>query len=323
MPKKTLEYRCLLISPSDVAEERDALTKAVGEWNAQIGRGLGTRVELVRWESHAVPDMSAPPQAIINEQLLDGCDLAIAVFWSRIGTPTQEFASGSVEEISRLIERGIRVLVYFSERPVSPTKLDLKQMERLAEVRARFQQQGLLATYSDTAQLCSQVNLHLTNVVAELLERDTGLVSPSANQSILTAPKPDVRVRVDAGFLQSEIRPMLPLLMISVQNHSPVSVYIASVYLEAKNNALIVPNGDYLSGQYWEPRELLPGQSLKITVAPTEIEKQRNDGKIICAAATDQIGRVYRSSEAETVTALDNLFDYYVPRLGYGGPDHT
>src|SRR5438045_1658210 len=99
MPQQIIEYRCLLISPGDVAEERDALTKLVNDWNAQIGCGLGVRVELVRWESHATPDMSGPPQEVINTQLLGDCDLGIAVFWSRLGTPTSTHPSGSVEEV--------------------------------------------------------------------------------------------------------------------------------------------------------------------------------------------------------------------------------
>ena len=40
-------------------KERDALTELITNWNAQIGRALGARVDLVKWESHSVPDMSA------------------------------------------------------------------------------------------------------------------------------------------------------------------------------------------------------------------------------------------------------------------------
>src|SRR5205807_8690783 len=98
MPNQIVEYRCLLVSPSDVLEERNALTQMVNLWNAQIGRGLNVRVELVRWESHSTPDLSGPPQAVLNQQLLESCDIGIAIFWSRIGSPTDTNESGSVEE---------------------------------------------------------------------------------------------------------------------------------------------------------------------------------------------------------------------------------
>lgn len=102
MPTPIIEYRCLLISPSDVLEERDALTSLVQHWNAQVGTGLNARLELVRWESHATPDMSDTAQNVINAQLLESCELGIAVFWSRLGTPTATYPSGSIEEIYKI-----------------------------------------------------------------------------------------------------------------------------------------------------------------------------------------------------------------------------
>lgn len=175
--KQIVEYRCLLISPGDVTEERDALTKLVGDWNAQIGKGLGVRVELVRRESHATPDISGAPQDVINSQLVGYCDLGIAVFWSRLGTPTATHPSGSVEEVYRLIQRGARVMVYFSEHPIPQSALRDDQFAKLQEIRQRFQEQGLLATYSDADHLCRQVQLHLTNVVTALLAKDRDVSS--------------------------------------------------------------------------------------------------------------------------------------------------
>jgi len=78
MPKEILEYKCLLISPGDVQKERDALSDSVTRWNAQIGDALGARVELIRWEIHSAPDMSAPPQKVLNSQIVEDCDFAVA-----------------------------------------------------------------------------------------------------------------------------------------------------------------------------------------------------------------------------------------------------
>ena len=43
MARTVVEYRCLLISPSDVDVERAAISEVVEQWNAQIGSALGTR----------------------------------------------------------------------------------------------------------------------------------------------------------------------------------------------------------------------------------------------------------------------------------------
>lgn len=315
MPRQTLEYRCLLISPKDVEEERDALTKVVREWNAHVGGGLGARVELVRWESHAVPDMSSPAQEVINRQLVESCDLAIAVFWSRLGTPTQEHPSASVEEIALLLSKGARVLVYFSERAIPQERLDLHQLSELQKIRDRFQSEGLLATYSDISGLCIQVNLHLTSVITQLLAKDIGATQVIPSSGTLTAPTPDVRVTVDAGISQSAMHPSIFALFIKVRNYSPVPVFINNVYFESKTPVgIVVPNGDYISGEYQRPRELQPGRAFMLAVDPEQIEQYWTGSQLLCAAATDEIGRVYRSTESELLRALQILFVTYLKR---------
>jgi len=37
MPRSVLEFSCLLISPSDVEAERNAISEVVTNWNAQFG----------------------------------------------------------------------------------------------------------------------------------------------------------------------------------------------------------------------------------------------------------------------------------------------
>jgi hypothetical protein len=172
MSKSVLEYRCLLISPSDVSSERDAVTEILAKWNAQIGTALGVRIELVKWESHSTPDLSGPPQEVLNKQLLPDCDFAVAIFWSRLGTPTENYESGSVEEIDKLLQKGKRVLVYFNTSPIPQDRLDNDQFKQLQKVKKRFLEQGLLSTYESTEELKIDIQNHLTSVVNSLLSKD-------------------------------------------------------------------------------------------------------------------------------------------------------
>ena len=119
MAKRVIEYRCLMISPSDVEAERNAVSQVIELWNAQVGSALDARIHLFRWETHAVPDASGPPQQVLNRQIVDECDFGIAIFWARLGSPTTTHLSGSIEEIDRLRERGARVLVYFSTAAIN------------------------------------------------------------------------------------------------------------------------------------------------------------------------------------------------------------
>lgn len=312
MPTPIIEYRCLLISPSDVSQERDALTNLVQLWNAQVGAGLNARLELVRWEYHATPDMSDSPQNVINAQLVESCDLGIAVFWSRLGTPTASYPSGSIEEIYRLIQKGARVLVYFSSRPIPQEVFASDQFARLQEMRAKLYHEGLLAMYSDVANLREQVNLHLTNIITQLLATDRAVPTYVPSSGTLTAPTPDVRVTVAAGFQQAVSGDLTYLLAISVQNHSPVPVYISGgIYIESRAGGIVVPNGDFLTNEYQRFREIPPGRSYTLNMDPTEIKRHISEG-LVCAAAKDDIGRVYRSSEDEFSIAMKILFEHYL-----------
>jgi hypothetical protein len=45
MARHVIEYRCLLISPGDVEEERGAIVEAIDRWNALVGAALDARCD--------------------------------------------------------------------------------------------------------------------------------------------------------------------------------------------------------------------------------------------------------------------------------------
>jgi hypothetical protein len=75
--------RVLIASPSDLAEERDAATQAINEWNALHAADQSVVLLPVRWETHATPRTGIRPQQAINEQLVRSADLVIGLFWRR------------------------------------------------------------------------------------------------------------------------------------------------------------------------------------------------------------------------------------------------
>jgi len=60
----------------------------------------------VSWTEHAVAEFGERPQAILNNQIVEEADLAVALFHDRLGTPTGEAESGTAEEIKVLVGRG-------------------------------------------------------------------------------------------------------------------------------------------------------------------------------------------------------------------------
>ena len=98
-------YTVMIASPSDVPQERIVIREVLAEWNAVHSANKGAVLLPVSWESHAAPDTGARPQEIINRQLLDDCDLLVAVFWTRLGSPTGKASSGTVEEIEEHVAK--------------------------------------------------------------------------------------------------------------------------------------------------------------------------------------------------------------------------
>ena len=74
---------------------------------------------------------------------------SVGVFWTRIGTATGEYASGTVEEIERHIKAGKPVMLYFSSAPVRPDSVDNDQYSELKRFKESCKSRGIFETYTD------------------------------------------------------------------------------------------------------------------------------------------------------------------------------
>ena len=309
MPKSVLEYRCLLISPSDVQQEREALVDVVNHWNAQIGDALEARLELVRWESHSIPDMSGAPQEKINEQLLESCDFAIAIFWYRVGTPTQEYESGSIEEIHRIRESGKRVLVYFSTQPIPQDALEDDQFARLQKIKRDFQREGLLGSFNDIAHLKQQVLLHVTSVVSGMISQDRPEVSQFDQTQTSDLKKPDIRVKVFSGFTVGYYDSPKNKVMVEIQNHSPMTVFLGNVLIKLKDGQNLFSPRDAITGEHQRRRELRPGEKFSFTIDPEEVKEAVDLDNIEYVFVKDDIERIYKSSPSEFRNVVQDMLN--------------
>jgi len=95
--------------------------------------------------------MGEPPQKILNKQLVERSDLLVGVFWTRIGTPTAEHPSGSVEEIEEHLSARKPVMLYFSNQPVRLDSVNAEQYQRLLDFKASCKDRGLYEEYEDIA----------------------------------------------------------------------------------------------------------------------------------------------------------------------------
>lgn len=161
MSYKATVYNVMIASPGDVASERSIIREVIHEWNAVHSAKRNIVLLPVGWETHSSPEMGNSPQNIINNQILKKCDLLIGVFWTRIGTATEKYLSGSVEEIEKIIEAGKPAMLYFSGQPVAMESVDLEQYKTLNEFKKSCQSRGLFEDYQSQSEFKEKFYRHL------------------------------------------------------------------------------------------------------------------------------------------------------------------
>lgn len=143
--------KVMLASPSDVSQERRVARDVVHDWNAIHAEDRGVALMPVGWDTHSSPEMGDSPQTIINKQVLAGCDLLVAIFWARLGSPTGGALSGTVEEIEEHLSRSRPAMIYFSSAPVRLDSVDSEQYSALLEFKTSCRSRGLIEEYDDVA----------------------------------------------------------------------------------------------------------------------------------------------------------------------------
>ncbi len=168
MPTQATVYKILIASPSDVEEERKVVPEVINSWNAVNSDHYGVRLEPVLWETHATPEMGKRPQAIINKQLVETCDILVAIFWTRLGTHTGEAESGTVEEIREFQKAEKPVLLYFSSIDVPQENIGLDHLEqykKLLEFKKQCEKEGIVTSYKSIDELRMKLNMHITQKI--------------------------------------------------------------------------------------------------------------------------------------------------------------
>jgi hypothetical protein len=140
-------YNVMIASPSDVPREREIIRRVVFDWDFLNAERRHIVLMPVGWETHARPSLKARAQEVINKEVLVDCDLLVAVFWTRLGSPTGAAASGTVEEINEHIAAGKPVMLYFSSAPVALESVDREQYDALLAFKAECEAKGLIERY--------------------------------------------------------------------------------------------------------------------------------------------------------------------------------
>ena len=169
MPYQASVYNLMIASPSDVEAEREIVRDVVHQWNAVHASDRKSVLIPLGWETHTTPEMGDRPQSIINKQILRDADILVAVFWTRIGSPTGKYDSGTIEEIEEHIAAGKPAMLYFSSVPVRPDSVDEKQYAALRKFKAECQSRGLYESYETTPEFREKVTRQIAQTIIKLV----------------------------------------------------------------------------------------------------------------------------------------------------------
>lgn len=155
-------YQVIIASPGDVPRERQLAREIVYEWNDINSFDKKICLLPVGWEHNSSPEMGGRAQDFINKQILENSDLLIGIFWTRIGSPTGDSISGSVEEIEKHVNSDKPAMLYFSNTPVRPDSIDQKQYDELINFKTECLAKGLVETFDSIEELRTKLTRQLS-----------------------------------------------------------------------------------------------------------------------------------------------------------------
>jgi hypothetical protein len=175
--------RVVLAYPGDTRTEAETVEGVIAEVNRSVGTDRGVRLEPVTWKTHTFPGLHPDgPQGLIDPLLhLEECELLLAIFWKRFGTPTRQALSGTEHEIRAAWHMWNstgrpQVMVYFNQASYTPrSKDEALQWGQVLQFKEEFPQEGLWWDYEGLEQFKDLVRGHLTNYIRAQypLENDT------------------------------------------------------------------------------------------------------------------------------------------------------
>lgn len=184
MSYRAAVLKVMIASPTDVHEECSIAREVIYEWNTVNSERDKVVLLPVGWETHATPALGDRPQELVNRQVLRGCDLLVAIFWTRIGTSTGVAESGTVEEITEHLAANKPAMLYFSTAQTAPLSIDQHQFRELSRFKESIRQRGLVQDYATPSDFRDTFRRQLTQTIhdrfSEIGHHSEELASSSA-----------------------------------------------------------------------------------------------------------------------------------------------
>ena len=204
---KATVIEVFIASPSDIIQERNYCREIIEEWNIINSKKQQKVLKPLGWEKNVYSSLKGQEaQSIINKQILENADILVGIFWTRIGTPTKDFESGTIEEIKKHMGKNKPVMIFFSDAPVIPSSIDSEQYEKLIEFKNWCKANGIINTFDSAENFINkfrnQLGIMMNDDLGNLKFSGTGIDDDLSLEIHKTIPVPISR---DAQKLIKEI----------------------------------------------------------------------------------------------------------------------
>lgn len=156
-------YDILLSCPGDVANLKTIVSECIEDFNRLYGGINNIKLELKHWSTDAYPQSGGSAQDLLNEQFIHDCDACIALLGNRFGSPTDRYNSGTEEEIEDMISSEKQVFMYFIEKAIDPSTIDLEQYTKVRNFKEKYSSdsKGIYWTIKDDNEFKKRLTNHL------------------------------------------------------------------------------------------------------------------------------------------------------------------
>lgn len=223
-------------SPGDVVRYKDKIEHLIELEGSTICENV--IIKSYRYENDAPVTSYKKPQDIINEEVLEKCDILIALFHSKIGTPTVNYRSGTIEEVEYFLKRKKPVIFYFIDELIHPSEIT----ESTLTVQKIKQEYGAEHTYR-TINGIEEINKYLTidlkyNIETLLKKENSAFIK-------LTCCEKNGRPDIKAINQDSRLKLLLVKTNIDfyVKNHDfgiPLGLWVLKSYFELRGLDIVV-----------------------------------------------------------------------------------
>lgn len=201
-------FRVMTGAPSDIKEEINIVRKYINEWNPVNSENRGIVIFPINWKMDCYPASGISPQEHINKVLTNKSDMMICIFGTRLGTPTNNEISGTVEELKKHIANKRPAMVYFRTSVQNIHEIQPEQLLKIKEFKEEIKDKTFFREYStakdfknrfksDFEQAVNQYFLNWTTPEADMgkpQKRDTRRVRKI--RQVTTGKRSSTKLRV-------------------------------------------------------------------------------------------------------------------------------